>query len=205
MRHAEVTKSPCKRGADREECIRRTQAGRLHVGLSHAEIARKSFGVFNDSSRAAGLNRAENKNDDKSRGHDDALDEVRRGCRKESAHRRVEHDDEGADQHGCVIVEPEQRVEKLSAGGKTGCGIRHEKHNNEHRCECCDQIPVITIALREEFRQSDRIRFLGVPAEPLGDNQPVEICSGGKTDAGPGDIGKSRQIGKSGKAHQQVA
>ena len=60
-------------------------------------------------------------------------------------------------------------------------------------------------AVREEIRERESVHGDRIAAQPLGDDQEVEICADGKADAGPARVGKTRPIREAGQAHQQIA
>ena len=60
-------------------------------------------------------------------------------------------------------------------------------------------------AVREEIRERERVHGDGIPAQPLRNDQEVEVRADGKPDARPARVRKARPIRKAGQAHQQIA
>ena len=205
MGHAEVAEAPGQRGGDRQRRIGHGSIGRGVVGGGEAEIAGKAAGVLHHRVKAAGLADPEEQDHDERDGHDDALNKVRRGGRQEAAHRGIEHDDDRADDHRRVIVHAEQGVEELAAGGEAGSRVGYEENNNHERGDQGQHVLLIAVAVGEELRDRDGAGGLGISAEALGHDQPVEIGARRKTDGGPAGIRDAGEIGDAGQAHQEPA
>ena len=138
--------------------------------------------------------------------HNDALDKICGGCGKESAKCCIADDDQCTDDHGYLINVPEQAGKKLSAGGKTGSGIRH-KENHDHNCRNCHQcMAFITVSVFEKSRQRDGIVcFVGITAQAFCNDQPGEIGTDCKPDRSPAGLSTTGKIRNTGQSHQKPA
>ena len=134
---------------------------------------------------------------------DDTLDEVGKGCGQESAQSTVGYDNHGTQDHSQSVVHTEQGGEQLTAGGKAGGGVRNEENNDKQSRDQGQHAMLITKATGKEVGQGEGVHTLTVYAQGLGHEQPVEVCTDGKTDGGPRGLGQSTHQGNGGKTHQE--
>ena len=104
-----------------------------------------------------------------------------------------------------MVIPPEELVEQLAAGGEAGGGVGHKEDQNDQRSDAHEHVSVIPIAVGEKIRNGNGVSTaLGVHTQTLGNDQPVQISTNGKTDGGPADLGASAQIRQSRKSHKQI-
>jgi len=60
-------------------------------------------------------------------------------------------------------------------------------------------------AVGEEVRDRDGVDLHAVAAQPLGDDEPVEIGADRETDGRPAGAGEAGPVGEAGQAHEQPA
>ena len=201
--HTEVAQAPGQGGNHGEGAVRRgTGTG---VGLGEGQEPGQGFGVFHNGAEPAGLGGGKNQNEENGNGHDDALNQIGEGGRKEAAGGGVADNHDGGDDHGGHVVHTEQGGKQLATGGEAGSGVGDEEHNDNEGGNGGQNALAVLEPLGEELGQGVGPGDLGIPAQTAGGEQPVEIGAGSQTDGGPAHIGHAGEVGKSGQTHQQVA
>ena len=204
VRHAEVAESPRQRGRDHQGAVAAGGAGEDARGRGEIEVAGDLLGVGDDGVPAAGGVDAEYEHDDKRYRHNDALNKARDGCCHEAAGRAVDDDDGSADYHGGHVVEAEEAVEELAAGGKARGRIGHEEDYDRQRAESLDYLGVVAEAAGKEIRHGYSVDARGVAAQALCDDEPVEIGAQRKADGRPARLRDAAEERQSRHAHQQI-
>ena len=95
---------------------------------------------------------SEAKYNDQCDGHDDALDKVCGGCRKESSKSRISDDDQCTDDHGSQIFYSEQTGEQFSAGSETGSCIWNKEDHNKNSSDRLQDPAVVPETIAEKGR-----------------------------------------------------
>ena len=103
-----------------------------------------------------------------------------------------------------MIVPAEQAVEERAHGLEAGGRIGNKEDQNDQRGDEGEDVLLVVIALRKEFRDRSRPDFVGVDTETFRDEQEVQIGADGETDDGPADLRHAAQVGEAGEAHQQI-
>jgi len=149
---------------------------------------------------------AEHQNAQQRNAHDNALDQISSACGKKSANRRIGNDNNRTDEHGRCVIKTEHTIEKLSAGGKTGSGIRNKENQDDNAGDPCENFFGIAITVGEKFRQGDGVlRQLRIAAQTTGYRKPVDISADRQTDCRPTRIRNTGQICNAGKSHEKPA
>ena len=137
---------------------------------------------------------------------DDGLNKTRDRRGEEAAHGAVADDDRRGDEHGGNVAHVGEEVcEQLAAGCEARGGVGHKEDNDDQRRDALNQAALVAEAVGEEVGDRDSAELLGVDAQALGDNQPVEIGAERKADDRPARVGETAEVGKAGHAHQQPA
>ena len=205
VRHPEVAQAPGQGGGDAQRAIGGGLAGGDVKALGHVQVAGQGVGVGGDDLQPAGLLHTEENDEDEGKGHDDALDEVRGGHGQEAAQHGVADDHDGADDHGPVIVHAEEAVEQGADGLEARGGVGDEEDQDDHSGDAGEHVPLVPIPAGKEAGDGDGADVGRVPAQALGDDQPVEIGADGQADGGPADLGHAADVGQAGQTHEQVA
>ena len=170
----------------------------------HCKISRERLSILNNGRHASGYINTKDKYNNQCDRHNDALDKICGGCGKESAQCCIADDDQCTDDHGNLIIDPEHAGKKLSAGGKTGSGIRDKKDYDENSTDRLENFFLITVAVAEKGWKGNRIScYMSIAADSFCYDPPVQISTDGKSDGCPAGIGNSGQISKSRKSHQK--
>ena len=122
-----------------------------------------------------------------------------------SAQHRVADDDRRPDEHGGMVVGPEQAVEQRTHGLEAGGCVGDEENQDDDGRETREQVLFVMPAAGKEIRHRESAQIGRVAAQPPRHDQPVEIGAHGQPDDGPADLGRAGQVGKAGQAHQKVA
>ena len=206
MGHAEVAEAPGHRGHDGNKAV---LAGlrALDRGIGkEAQIAGHGFGVFHDRTPAADRVNAEDEDHKEGDRHHDGLDQARDRGSQETAHGAVADDDRRGDQHGAQIVHVGEEVGKeLAAGREAGSGVGDKEDDDDQRRNALDQTALVAEAMGEKVGDRDRAQLLGIAAQALGHDQPVQVGAKRKADHRPGGVSKAAEISQTGHAHQQPA
>ena len=203
--HTEITQTPRQGGNDAQTAVR-DQLAVCCPGTGKAEVILDASRIFHHIIHAAGCVDAVNHQNHQRRSHHDALDQVSKACRQESAQAGVCDNDNGADNHCHMVIPAEQLIEQLAAGRKARCSIRHEEHQNNHSGNSHQHVLVVTIAVGKKVRDGDGVSAsLGIHPEPLCHQQPVQISTDGETDRRPAYLRTAAQIRQSRQSHQQIA
>lgn len=204
MGHAAVTQTPSHNGNDGQEAVRLRCAGGYAVCFGHVQITGHSLYVSDDGIPAAGYFHTEEQNDDQRDGHKDTLDQVCcAGCQK-AAGGGVANDDNGGNDHSPNIVHAEQTAEEFAAGSEAGCCVRDEEHDNDDGGNAHEDVFVITVSAGEKVRDRDGVVcHMGVDTDSLGDDEPVEISTDGKTDGCPRRVCHTCQVSNAGQTHEE--
>ena len=134
MRHSEISQAPGHGRSHAQQAVAGSGICCDIISLHNIEVTRKRFCVFHHDTHAARLVEAEKDDRDEGNGHDDTLDQVCRRDSEESAHRRIEDDDQSAEYHGNMILDPEQAVEKSADSLESGRCVRNEEYNDDQSC-----------------------------------------------------------------------
>ena len=205
MGHTEIAEPPGEHGHHHQRCVWGGAVRVRQVSLRETQITGQSFRIFDHGGSSARLNHTESDHDEQRDRHDDTLDQVRRADRQKTAESTVGHDDHGGDNHRYHVIHAEERAEQFAAGGKAGRGVGDEEDNNDHSGDGGQDVFLIAVAFREKVRDRDGAYRMGITADLLGDDQPVQIGAGSQPDHGPPHVGETGQIGKPGKPHKQIA
>ena len=203
MGHTEVAQAPGQSGDDGEEVIGGGTGGR--IGAGEGQVAGQGLGVLHDGPQAPGLDRGVDQDEQNGNGHDDALDQVRDGGCQEAAGGGIAHDDNGRDDHSPHVVHPEEAGEQLAAGGEAGGRIGDEEDNNNHRGNGGQDVLAVVEPVGEELGQGEGSGDLGIPADPAGGEEPVQVSTQAQADGGPAYVRQAAEVGKARKTHEQVA
>ena len=219
--HAEVAQTPREAGDDGDEPVFARSAEKrlpilddlvavrienrvrdLRARQEAGNALKEGDGVVN----AAGLRDAADEHGREREEHERALDEVGRAYREVPADERVEEHDDRSEHHHRRVVEPEERREQLAAGHKAASRVDGEEQKRDDRGDRHEDVLVVVKAIREEIGDRDRIvRDLGILAQALRDEFPVQIGADGKADRRPHGIRRPREIGNARQAHEQPA
>ena len=202
--HAEVSETPCESRDDLERGINAGFGGENVSAGREIEVAGNGSGIGEHGVPAAGDIDAEYKHYDKCDGHDKALNEARHGGSHESAGCAVGNYDGSGDYHCGHVIKTEEAVEKLAAGGKARGGVGDEKDDDGQRADGLYELGPVAEAAGKKVRDGDGVYFHGVAVQSLGDNEPVEICTGSKADSGPAGLGNAAEERQSGNTHEQI-
>ena len=202
--HAEITETPSERRENGHAVIDPGTV-RQDVGAGEeVQIAGDGFGVGDDGIPAADRVDAENQNHDQGKGHDQALNQTGDGGCHEAAHGAVGDDDNGRDDHRGRIGPAEHGVEQLAAGHKAGRGIGDKENDDDQGADGFNQLGVVAEAAGQVIRHRDGVDLGRVGTQTLGDQQPVQIGAGGKTDGCPAGFGNAAEQRQTRHAHQQI-
>ena len=173
--------------------------------LRQADVALQTVRVGSHIPPAACIVNAKVHNHHQGNGHDDTLNQVgSRYCQKTAQH-SVGNDNRRTDQHCHMILYTEQALKQSADGLKTGSGIGHEKDNDNDGCNTGQKILLIPVSLGEEIGNRDGSCLHRIAAQPLGNEQPVQIGTQCQSDGGPACICHAGQICYPGQSHQQPA
>ena len=206
MRHTAVTQPPCQNGNDGQQAVRFCCAGCNAVCFGHVQVTGHCLYVCDDGIPAAGYFYAEEQDNDQRDGHKDTLNQVCcAGC-QEAACCGIANDNNSGNNHCPNIVHTEQAAEEFTTGSKTGCCVRDEEYDNDDGGNAHQDVFVITISAGEKVRDSDGvICHMGVNTDSLGNDEPVEIRTDGKTDSCPRRVCHTCQVSNTGQTHQKPA
>lgn len=206
MGHAAVAQTPSHNGDDGQQAVGLRCAGGYAVGFGHVQVAGHCLYVCDDGIPAAGYFHAEQQDDDEGNGHKDALDQVCGACRQKTARCRIANDDNGGDNHRPNIVHAEQAAEQFPAGSEAGGCVRDEEYDDDDGGNAHEDVFMITVSAGEKVRDSDGVvRHMGVDTDPLGNDEPVEISTDGKTDGCPCRVCHTCQVRNAGQTHEEPA
>lgn len=88
---------------------------------------------------------------------------------------------------------------------KAGGGIGDEENNDDQRRHDGQDIPAVMEPGGEKLGQGHSTDGVGVPAQALGGEEPVEVSTHRQADHRPAHVRQTRQVGQAGQAHQQIA
>ena len=173
MGHSEVAQAPGQGGRDAQPAKGGRLPGGGVVALGQVEITGQGGGVGDHGIPAAGLADTEKDDDDQRNTHDNALHQVRGGHRQETAQHRITDNHQRANDHGCVVVHPQQAVEQGTHGLEAGGGIGDEENQDDDGGDAGQNVAFVTVAAGEEVGDGDCPGDSGIAAEPFCHNQPV--------------------------------
>ena len=205
MGHAEVAQAPGQGGNGVQyPAVGGSGASGGVVGMGQGEVAGQAGGRLLDLTNAAAEADAEDQNEDQGGGHHDGLDKVGDGGRQETAHGGVGHNDHGGDNHGRHVVDPEEAGEQLAAGGKARGGVGHEENHDDHGGNAHQQMAAVPEPVFKEVGDGDAVAAdLGIVAQPLGHDEPVQIGADSQAHGSPEGVADAGDIGQSRDAQQQ--
>ena len=203
--HPEVAQAPGQGGDDAEPAEAGSGAGSGVIALGQAQVAGQSPGVLHDGVQAAGLADAEAHHHNERRRHKDALHQVGGGHGQKAAQHGVADDDHGADDHGGVVIKAEEAVEKGAHCLEAGGGIGNKEHQDHNGRDAGEGVALILVTAGKEVRHRDGPQAVGITADALGHDEPVEVGAHGQADAGPGDLRQAAEVGQARQAHEEVA
>ena len=206
MGHTAVTQTPSHNGNDGQEAVRSGGAGHNVIGFGHIQITGQCLGIGDDGIPAAGYFHTEQQDDDDSDSHKNTLHQVGgTGC-QEAAGYGIAHDDNGADDHCQNIVHAEDAAEQFAAGSEAGCCVGNEEHDDNNGRDTHEDIFVITVSAGEKVRHGDGvICHVGVDTDSLGNDEPVEIRTDGKTNGCPCSVRNTGEVSDAGQTHEEPA
>ena len=117
-----------------------------NIALRKVQVARKLLRVGHDGPHAARRPDAEEHDDDERDGHENALDQVCRGDREETAHNRVGNDDDCTENHRRMVLNAEQAVEERADGLEARSGIGNEENDDGQSRDAGEHMPLVTVA-----------------------------------------------------------
>ena len=172
----------------------------LRTRKESGDILQESDRVIN----ATRLRDAANEHRGEREEHERALDEVGRADGEISADERVEEHDDGTEDHHRRVVEPEERREQLTASHKAASRVNREEDERDDGRNRHEDMLVVVKAVREEVGDGDGVvRHLGVLAQTLRHELPIEIRADSKADRRPHGVRRAREVCNAGKAHEQ--
>ena len=210
LRHAEIPEAPRKAGRNGQRAVGTACAegvdlrGRGRRRAHHGEEAVNALCVFNDRMQTACGNDRQDQNEHQHRDHHDALHEIRRALGQIPAEEGIDQHEHGCNDHHAAIGEAEQIREQLAACGQALRCVDAEENDNNERADRHNDLLLLMEAIREEIRQRKGVHGDGIPAQPLRDDQEVEVGTDGEPDARPSGIGKTGPVCKAGQAHQKI-
>ena len=220
LRHAEVAQAPGERGDDGDEAVGdglaedgHTVLNNLHAvgandrrgghrgGDEAGDIREERRGVLNAASSGDGADEHHDEHEE----HEAALHEVGGNHGEVAAHHRVQEDDEGAQSHHGGVVHTEQRVKELPHGHEAAAHVDAEEEHRDEGRDGADDVLVVFEAAVVEARHGDGVGCLGVLAQALGDELPVEPGADGQADGSPAGLREAGEVRQARQAHEQVA
>ena len=96
-------------------------------------------------------------------------------------------------------------MEQLAAGDEAAARVHAEEQQDEDGRHRGQDVLLVMEAVGEERRDGDGVHALGVLAQALGHEQPVQIRADCKADTGPHGLGGAEEVSKTGDAHKQIA
>ena len=205
MGHAKVAQAPGQGGDDAQAAVGGGGALGHVVALGQVQVAGEGLGVGHHRVPAAGLADAEEHDDHQSHGHNHALDQVVVGHGQKAAQNGVDNDNHRAENHGGVVVHPEEAGEQGADGLKAGGGVGDEEDQHHQGGDAGQHVPVVVVPAGEEAGDGDGLHGDGVVPQPLGHDQPVQVGAHGQADGGPAGLGNAGDVGQARQAHQQPA
>ena len=163
-------------------------------------FCRKVDGVFH----AAGRRDRADEHGGQREEHEHALNEVGGAHREVAAHEGIEEHDDGADDHHDAVVPAKQRGEQLAHGDEAGRGVDGEEQKDDDRGDGHEDVLRVMEAIGEEVGHRDGVAgLLGVLAQALGHELPVQIGADGQADGRPHGIRRAGEVGHAGQAHEE--
>ena len=211
LRHAEVAKAPGQAGRDGQNAVGLAGAENIDLGgrrggrADHGEEAVDVLRVIDDRMQSACGHDRQDEDQHEDRHHHDALHEIGRALGQIPAEESIDQHEHGRDDHHAAVGEAEEVRKQLAAGGQALGRVDAEEDDDDQRADRHDDLFLLMEAVREEIRERESVHGDRIAAQPLGDDQEVEVSTDGKADAGPARVGKTRPIREAGQAHQQIA
>ena len=173
MRHTEIAKSPCHGRYDGQQTVWSCVSACTVMNVVHGKVTGQGGCIVYDLVPATGHVDTVKYNDDQRDGHNNTLDAVSgRHCHK-AAHDSISYNNNGAYDHGDVIICSEQAGEQGSDSLKAGGGVRNKDNQDDDRGDAHQDILLIMIPFGKEIRDRDRITGDGIAADTIRHDQPV--------------------------------
>ena len=204
MGHTEVAKTP---GEGRENGDAAVAAGFrcLDIGAGkEIKISGDRLRVGNNGIPATCGIDTEDQDNNQRKGHYQALNEARNGRCHEPAHGAVGNNDNGRDDHCGDVIPSEHRVEQFSAGNEAGRCIGDKENDDHESADGFYELGIVTETAGQKVRYCYGINSCGIGTQPTGNDKPVEISTGGKTDCSPTGFRNTAEQRKAGNTHQQI-
>ena len=188
-------------------------------GGGYAGEHREVTGVLNNATGGVGVFSGEAENlarvvqgekhhdghDDEGGEHQQALDGIGIGHRKEAADEGVEDRHGSHDEHAHHVVTAEAGLEVTAASHHAGGDVEGEEEDNDRRRDNAQQARLIVQAVLEEGGHGDRVAGnFGVGAQTRRDPLPVGPSTNEEADGHP-QLGHTGQEQSAGQAHEQPA
>ena len=200
--HAEVAEAPGHGGQDGQK----PEAARPLLRRSgEAQVLGNGSGVGHHVAQAARIGEPEADDRQQGEGHEDGLQIVRDAGRQEAAQGRVHHDDGRGQEHGPAVLHAEEGGEELAAGHEPGGRVGHEEDDDHHRRQGGEDVLVVPEPAGKEVGDGDGAREHGVPSEPPGHDEPVEVGAYGQAQGGPESLCRAAQERQPRHAHEEPA